>query len=288
MTATLLQMQVEHGNMQGMNTLTRVSKLFVINLTAVLLLFFVLKYALFYAIGWHDGLALDWYVVYYPALQTADPFTVWGYFNPPWLAWMLSPLGLLSAGDSHVLWIVFILLLTVRCVYALGGGWLAVLLTILSPGFFVMLVNGQVDILVLLGLVAGSWLLILIKPQVAGLAVLYDVIRERRVDWFAVVVTAVSLVIFALWMARPQAAGLHTAVNVTPWPWGIPLGVALFGWSLVRRDKYLAAMATFFWAPYLSASSMVVYSAIGTSRYGRIVAVLFFAAMWARGGHWIL
>ena len=254
---------------------------------AVFSLFFVFKYFLFYVIGWHEGLNLDWYVVYYPALSSADPFTVWGYFNPPWLAWLMSPLGALSPGDSHVLWIVLMLLLTVRCVYSLGGGWFAVLLTILSPGYFVAIVNGQVDILVLLGLLLGSWLLILIKPQVAGLAIAYDVIVERRIDWLSMAVAAVVGIIFVFFMARPESAGLRTAVSITPWPWGIPLGVGLFAFSVLRRDKWLSVIATFFFAPYLSASSMIVYSAIGTARYGRLVAVLTFVGMWAYGGHWI-
>ena len=262
-------------------------KLFFATLLSVLLLFFVFKYVLFYVIGWNTGLNLDWYNVYYPAIQQADPFTVWGYFNPPWLAWMLSPLGKLSAGDSHVLWIVIVLMLTVRCVYALGGGWFGALLTILSPGFFVAVVNGQVDVLVLLGIVTGSWLLVLIKPQVGGMSLVYDVLANRRIDWFAVAFTAVCGVAFLLFMARPEAAGLRSTLTVTPWPWGIPVGLALFVWALLRRDKGLSVLSTFFLVPYISASSMFVYSAVGTSKYGRFVAILFFVAMWLRGLHWI-
>lgn len=288
MTTALLQPTAKYSTMRGMNTYTRFFKMFAVNLTAVLLLFVGFKVMLFGVIGWHDGLILDWYTVYYPSLQTADPFTVWGYFNPPWLAWMLAPLGVLSAVDSHVLWIVLILLLTVRCVYELGGGSLAVVLTIISPGFLVTIMQGQVDIFVLLGSLLGSWLLILVKPQVAGLAIAYDVIAERRIDWLAVAFTAVCGVVWFFFMARPESAGLHTQVNITPYPWGIPVGLALFWLSIRRRDKWLAALATFFFAPYMSGSSLLVYSAIGTSRYGRLFAVLFSVVIWALALHWFI
>lgn len=268
--------------------LLRTGLLIVVTAVTVAVLFFLFKYMLFGVIGWHDGLNLDWYTVYYPAIQQADPFTVWGYFNPPWLAWLLSPLGLLTAVDSHVLWIVLIMLLTVRCVYALGGDWFSAFLTVVSPGFLVTIMNGQVDVLVLFGLIAGSWLLILIKPQVAGLAVLYDVIARRRIDWLAVAVAAVVLTVFILFMARPQSAGLHTQVSITPWPWGIPFGLLIFGLALARRDKWLAALATFFVSPYLSGSSLLVYSAVGTSRYGRLTAILLSVVFWAAALHWFI
>jgi hypothetical protein len=213
---------------------------------------------------------------------------VTGYFNPPWLAWLLSPLGLLTAVDSHVLWIVIILLLTVRCVYALGGGLFGAVLTVTSPGFLFTLVHGQIDVLVLLGLLTGSWLLILIKPQVAGLAVVYDVIAQRRVDWFAVAFAAVSLVAFILFMSRPERAGLVTSATITIFPWGVPLGIILFIIALLRRDKWLAVLATFFITPYLSGSSLLVYSAIATSRYGRITAVVFSVLLWIACLSWFI
>lgn len=262
-------------------------KRFLITAVSVTILFFVFKVMLFGVIGWHDGLRLDWYDVYYPAIQTFDPHSVFGYFNPPWLAWILSPLGLLTAVDAHVLWIVLILLLTVRCVYALGGGALAVVLTVISPGFLVTIMNGQVDVLVLLGLALGSWLLVLVKPQVAGMAVLYDVFKGR-IDWASIAVAVVSAVVFVLFLSRPSSAGPAWGVSIAPWPWGLPLGALLFGWALFRRDKWLAALSTFFFAPYLSGSSLIVYSAIGTSRYGKLTAVLFAAAIWARGWMWFV
>lgn len=259
---------------------------FAVTAVSVLMLYLVFRFMLFSVIGWYDGMNADWYKVYYPAIQQADPFVTFGYFNPPWLAWLLSPLGLLTAVDSHVLWIVIILLLTVRCVYALGGGWFAAFLTVTSPGFLFTLAHGQIDILVLLGLLTGSWLLILIKPQVAGLAVVYDVIARRRVDWFAVAFAAVSLIAFILFMTRPERAGLVTSASITPWPWGIPLGIVLFIVALMRRDKWLAALSTFFIAPYMSGSSVLVYSAIGTSRYGRITAIVFSVLLWVACLRW--
>jgi hypothetical protein len=252
-------------------------------LIPTILLFLIFKYFLVYKVGWHDGLNLDWYAVYYPAAHFANPYVVPGYFNPPWLAWLLRPLTHLSPVDAHILWIVIIILLTVRCVYALGGRWLAVLLTIASPGFVLAIINGQPDILVLLGLLTGSWLLILIKPQVAAMAIIYQAIRYRRVDWLAV--TAVPLVFIIL--PPPALNTLTWEVGVTPWPWGIPFGLALFALALFRRDKYMAAMSTFFLVPYLSGSSAMVYSAILASRYGRLFALISSVIIWILYHNWL-
>lgn len=267
----------------------RTLKTLIITAVSAILLYAIFKIALFYIIGWRDGMNLDWYNYYYPAIRSLDdPFVVSGYFNPPWLVWLLSPLGLLTAADSHVLWIVLILLLTVRCVYELGGGWFAVILTIISPGFFLTIMNGQIDVLVLLGLLTGSWLLILVKPQVASLGIVYDVMKGK-IDWTAILIGTISLVVAALFMTRPSATHLLTTVtNITPWPLGIPLGIGLFVLSLIRRDKWLSVVATFFVVPYLSGSSLLVYSAVGTSRYGRIFAVMFAVLLWVVCLRWFL
>lgn len=258
-------------------------------LVAVVFLYVVFKFSLFYLIGWNAALNLDWYTVYYPAINyPADPFSIHGYFNPPWLVWILAPLAMLTAVDSHALWIVIILLLTVRCVYELGGGGLAVFLTIISPGFLITIMNGQIDVLVLLGLLTGSWLLILIKPQVAGFVIIYDIIVNRRIDWTAVFIALISLVIFLLFMSWPDRGGLDTRVSIAPWPYGVPIGFVLFVFSIRKRDKYLAALATFFFAPYMSASSLLVYSAVITARYGRIPAIVFSVLLWALCIRWFL
>lgn len=263
--------------------------LFITVFVSTSLLYAVFRFVLFYAIGWYDGLNLDWYTVYYPAINyPSDPFSVYGYFNPPWLVWILSPLAMLTAVDSHALWIVIILLLTVRCVYELGGGGLAVFLTIISPGFLITIMNGQIDVLVLLGLLTGSWLLILIKPQVVGLVIVYDIIVNQRIDWTAVFIALISLVIFLLFMSWPDRSGLDTGVSIAPWPYGVPIGFVLFVFSIWKRDKYLAALATFFFAPYMSASSLLVYSAIMTARYGRIPAIVFSVLLWALCIRWFL
>jgi len=286
MTTVPLHFHTEYFMLNGMDT--RLFKQFAISLISVLSLFFIFKYMLFNAIGWHDGLVLDWYQVYYPAIQTIDPFSAWGYFNPPWLAWILSPLGILSASESHVLWIVLILLLTIKCVYSMGGNALSVVLTIVSPGFIITIVNGQVDIFVLIGLIIGSWLFILVKPQVAGMTVFYDIIANKRIDWKSVFVIIVCILVWCFMLSMPDQSGLNTSVGITYYPYSIPFGIILFALSIIKKDKWLAAVSTFCFAPYLSGSSLLVYSAIGTSKYGKIFAVLFSVALWVVTLHWFI
>lgn len=258
----------------------RIAILFIANLVAVILLYTLFKIGLFYIIGWSEQQQTDYLVGYYPALHAADPYSIPFYFNPPWLIWLLRPLALLAPADSFCLWLAIVFLLVMRCTYALGGGALAAVLTMTSPGFIESVINGQVDVLVLIGLLVGSWLLILIKPQVAGAAVVYDVIRERRVDWPSLALIGLSFLAHGFWPASISGAGLITAASLSPWPYGIPGGVALFALALRRRDRYLAALSSFFFAPYISGNSLLVYIAILTTRYGRVVAVTSWLALW--------
>jgi hypothetical protein len=172
-------------------------------------------------------------------------------------------------------------LLTMRCITALGGGLLALILVMTSPPMLEVMLNGQVDPLVLLGLVTGSWLLILIKPQVVGMA-LVDHLMRGRIQWTAVATVLLSFALYGLWFLIPDNSRvILTHVDFSPFPYALPLGLGLFLMARLRRDLYLAALSTIFVTPYIGANSLLVYSAVITSRYGRVVAIAWTAAMWA-------
>ena len=68
-------------------------------------------------------------------------------------------------------------------------------------------------------------------------------------------------------------------VDFSPFPYALPLGLGLFLMARLRRDHYLAALSTIFVTPYIGANSLLVYSAVITSRHGRVVAIAWTAAM---------
>ena len=222
----------------------------------------------------------DW-IIFYPALQANDPYSISGYYNPPWLLWLLYPLSFLDQLSAHALWITLVLLLTIRCVYELGGNWVSLLLAIVSPGFIMSMLNGQIDILVLLGLLTGSWALTLIKPQVLGMSILYRTIVTRKIDWVSIGLITVSLMVSGLWITRMAKLPNNAGWNLSLFPIGVPIGIILFIASVIKKDIYLAALSTYFFAPYMSRSSMLVYSIILTSRYNKWIGFVFTVGLWA-------
>lgn len=231
-----------------------------------------------------QNLWTDWQI-FYPALRASDPYSVYGYFNPPWLLWLLYPFSFVDRLNANVLWIAIVVLLTMRCVYELGGNWLSLLIVLVSPGFVWTMVFGQVDILVLFGLLLGSWSLILIKPQVIGMSILYQIIVARKIDWASIALIVASFAVSGLWFIRMTDNPSGYSWNLSLFPYGVPIGILLFGLSVIKKDVYLAALSTYFFAPYLSRSSMLVYSIILTSRYNKWIGLIYTIVLWA---DWIL
>jgi len=110
-----------------MKSIVRLFSLFLALFVAVTLLYMLFRFVFFPLIGWTENMWLDFPAVFYPALNAPDPYATYGYFNPPWLLWLMKPLALLPWPDAWALWTAVMVLLTMRCITALGGGLLALI-----------------------------------------------------------------------------------------------------------------------------------------------------------------
>ncbi|MDX1686609.1 MAG: hypothetical protein R3248_01385 [Candidatus Promineifilaceae bacterium] len=239
----------------------------------------------------------DWEVVYYAAGRSVvDPYTVPGFFNAPWLAWILAPFTLFPLHLSGTLWMVLSTVVGLWCIHRLGGGIPAAALCLLSPAYIRFITSGQVDAVPLLGFVLLltvqelSWAglgiaLVLVKPQVFGAGLLtYWVNLERKeklfILWLPVLLLVLSFALYGFWPLQMGWQHLTRKVDVTPWPYGIPIGLALLAWSIRQKEPALGGFSTFFLVPYASPSSVFAYTAVLFSLAPRWLSVITFLFLW--------
>ena len=215
----------------------------------------------------------DWETFYGAAKRILSSEPLYGapvthayYSNPPWLALAFAPisllpfrwgLGLLAAGT------LFTSLLLIRR-YAPGGIKLALFL--LSPPSIYILIHGQIDILMLAGvLLAREWwpLLALTKPQVA-LGLLAGVPRAKWTRAGVIVGSAIlgTMLLFGPWplelLSQPTPfrwEGHNLWLGL--WPFQAPLGVALLLLGIERKDERFLFSASPFFLPYAAVSSLI-------------------------------
>jgi len=245
----------------------------------------------------------DWTAVFYPAAGSPlDPYGVRAPFylaNPPWLVWILFPFSFLPVELSFAIWIVLTILISAWCIFKLGGDLYIVLLSLCTPAFARVFIQGQVEVLPLLGFTlmlvspkiygkTFGYLLLAIKPQVLGLGAVAAWLRLDRRDKVVViaavlVIVLISLLLYGNWPSillsnmstiADAKHGLHL------WPYGIPVGVILIGFSLKRKDAKLGGLSTLFFVPYIGLHSLFPYLALLFTMIPRIWALIVFLLLW--------
>lgn len=209
----------------------------------------------------------DWYDIFYPAARGIfsghSPYERIGYIVAPWGVVPLIPFVLFPPVLAHGLFFVASALILFYVTWRLGARPLAAIAFLLSPTAIGALLVGNLDPLVISGMLfppAWGLLILLIKPQIGtGVAIYYLVETWRESRFWGVVRTfapitiilILSVLLFPVWIERI----IHNPQN--PWnrsmfPYSIPLGL-FFLWMAIRhRNPYFALAATPFLAPYHS------------------------------------
>jgi hypothetical protein len=241
----------------------------------------------------------DWYWAFGPAARHWRP-APWLYDLPylPWAALILAPLGALSDRLATAIVNAGSVLAMVAILRRYGGqAWLAVPL-VLSPFAFQMFDLGQADLLILAGLLLSNGLdliVIVIKPQVAAGAIAARLSRagRRHVLAYVAPLIALSLVSLAIWPGWPaallQTSREHQAVswNVAPWPWGVPLGLALLWRAWRHGDDAAGVIATPLLVPFINAQTLLAPLVIVAARWPRWFLVAWCAA-WGLVGYLVI
>jgi hypothetical protein len=208
----------------------------------------------------------DFYVNFYPAAQSVlsghSPYE--SITNAtPWGIIPLVPLALLPPIPAHGVYFAVCLFVLAYIAWHLKASPLTIVAFILSPTVIGALIVGNLDPIVVSGILFPptlGLLILLIKPQIGtGVALYYliNFVRDRKyleaVKTFAPVVLAYSLtlIFFPIWLARVSSLPSNEW-NRSLFPYSIPLGLLLVWLAVRRRNPYFALAAAPFFAPYHS------------------------------------
>jgi hypothetical protein len=257
--------------------------------------------------------ATDWEVYFRPITLgwldgslTLYQDTGWGagFWNPPWLLWMLIPLATMPVWLGWGLLVVATVFVMLWLTKSHEGHWLV----FVTPLLVFLVVFGQVEIVPMLGIALGwlaadrphllgiSLVLMAAKPQPCFLVAIWLLLRHSR--RFQAMVVPASFLLISLcihgwdwplrWANNPSILDLiHIGNNSTPWHslglWMLPVSVLLSVWvlSLPRTRRNLGAVvaANALVTPYMSSYGLVQVLAFSMLPLGRAWAI----AAWAAG-----
>jgi hypothetical protein len=226
--------------------------------------------------------AIDWDTVFLPAilalLQTGNPYSVPGFYNPPWALLPLVPFALLPYDPGRIAMILCGLSAFAFTLYRLGAKPLPMALVLLTPFVLDSLFWGNVEWLTLLGLTlspAYGLILLAIKPQMTIGVILFWLVESYTTQglWNGFIKTImpmtlvfiISIILFGLFPLRWLDYSAQAGINVSLFPYSVPLGIALMiqAFCAHRFEYALAASPMFF--PTLSPQSwMVVFFALAS------------------------
>jgi hypothetical protein len=235
--------------------------------------------------------AWDWFHFFRPAAQALlrgeNPYGVDGFYNPPWVMALFAPILLLPDRLVNVVFVLFQLVTFSLIGYRLSEGKpLAVLLTLLSPFTVWGFMSGNIDWLVLLGLLCPPQLglfLVLIKPQMgAGIALYWAIEAWKRGGWsetvrvfFPVSIAfALSFLIFGFYPTHYSGAVFINQWNASLFPYALPLGLGLIVYAILRSKPFYAAAAGVFLSPYVGISSYAITILPGFPTLRRLAVVV--------------
>lgn len=218
------------------------------------------------------ALSFDWTDFFWPAgravLQGKSPYTVEGFFNPPWAALFLSVFSIFPLKLSLAVMTTAALLALTYTAYKLGAKPAAIIVLLLSAPLIQGIMHGNIDWLVVIGFVLPPQIglfFISIKPQIGSAVALFWLVEAwRNGGWKEVLkvfgpftlVLLLSFAVFGLWPLNFDSVNYHA--NASLWPQSIPIGLALMATALKKREIKYAIGASPFLAPYVMGASWIV------------------------------
>ncbi len=250
-------MLLQIKKLYGMNKWVKISILFFL---ALLVIWFEYQYL---------PMGIDWVESFRPAtlefLAGHSPYSVTGFFNPPWTLIPFIPLALIPIKISNLILFDLGLASFVFILGKLKVRPLIALVFLFFPTTLMVLFTGNLEWLVMLGLVLPPQIglfFILIKPQVGiAMAIYWLITTPKKVKTFLPVVIAflVSFAIYQDWILkliiRGNKSGYYGTFDISFFPYLVPLGLALLFVSIRKHKDSYAYMASPFLAPYIGAIS---------------------------------
>jgi hypothetical protein len=221
-------------------------------------------------------MSIDWRSFFRPAalkfLQGQSPYEQAGFLNPPWVLCLLAPFALMPEPLGRAFLFVIAIAVILYAGYRMGGRLWALIALLLSPPVIALLFYGNIDWIVVLGLVLSpqiGMLLVAVKPQV-GIFVLPVWILQAwqqggwrqviKISSPLVIVTLISFALYGFWpshMLDTQGYENVKYMNFSLWPYSIPVGLILLFFGLRRKQMEFALAATPCLSPYVLMHSWI-------------------------------
>jgi len=209
----------------------------------------------------------DWREAYRQAalefIAGRNPHDIFPYFNNPfWVLLIIAPMAVFPMELGGAMFLLVSMLGFCVAIYRLGASPLTMGIFLGSPPVLHCLLNGNIDWIPLLGFSMAPQIglfFVVTKPQIGTFIALFWLVESyRKGGWrevvrvFAPVTSAflVSFVLYGFWFLKWQN---HTDQwwNASLFPYSVPLGIVLAGWSLYKRDMRWAMPASPMIAPYV-------------------------------------
>lgn len=250
---------------------------------------------------WYAPAVSDWWAVFHKIGSSwLDPYQGgFHYAYPPWMAALLAPFHFIEIYLSRAIMGGLTLLICAFTNRALKGDMISFILFIVSIPTLSLLGNGQVDGIPILGLGllflnSPYWkilgiILVLAKPQTFLFAIPILLLNpKKRVEIISAVTLFIGLsfLVWGWWITPllEMSQSLFPLADLSPWPYGIPVGIGLIYWAYKTENVALGALATIFLVPYLALHSYAGYTLILYAQLPRRWAVAAYLAVMILGG----
>ena len=172
------------------------------------------------------------------------------FFAAPWSMWMLNPLAFLSERTAQV--IVFFLALTIYFLIVRKGNRWSMLFILLSPPVIADLIAGNIEWMAMMCLIVPERLSVifaLIKPQSTIGFIIAKTLHGNISILYGTLAMLISILPCNFWFLHYRdTLSLTQGYNISLWPMGIPIGVALL--ASAWQEKRSGIEASPFLSPY--------------------------------------
>lgn len=216
-----------------------------------------------------------------------SPYNVECYYSPVWVALLFSPLSIFTREIAYRIFAAILFGSYIFTIFKISKQDLLVsLIACFSPFVFMTMQYGNIDWLVLLGLITpkflGIWL-ILTKPQMGfTLAIVWAwmIYKQKGLRSLFATFTPVALgflISLLLGMRLPNPDTL-SAWSADIWPIGLLIGIPALVVAIRNKDEYLSLASAPFLSPYIGPMSWAAILPIAMQR--RVYIAVAFVLSW--------
>jgi hypothetical protein len=189
-----------------------------------------------------------------------SPYSLECYYSPIWVALFFSPFSIFTREISYRIYAAILFGGYIFALWKISKQRIGItLIAIFSPFVYMTMQYGNIDWLVLFGLLfpkpIGIWFL-LAKPQMGFTLVLlwaWVTYQQQGIKKLFMTFTPVVLgllISYGLGMRMPYPEKL-SRWSADIWPYGLLIGIPALIMSLRKKDDYLALAAAPFFTPYI-------------------------------------